>query len=372
MTFFLFFKQIVDMLYNLKWLDGIMVLLVLVMLVYQYHLTRPDIKKMICSADIIVATLIILFTISFLKDVTQYLTYIKVLSAFLIYFLGRMYYERILECSEALSSAAYLIIGLNFLHRVFTYKTSFFSVQNANGDFYSCDTEMAFAMVLGFIFIGMFARKSIKKIITMLIICPLMIINSDAGIQTILFAVILFVMLMYVIEIALQKKRLAMIGLSLIITGLLIVVFLVHMPLITSDSNQIWVVLGNNHLLSAAHMDSRISEWKAIFDSKRPNSILEILFGLNLTTSAPLNSMYLKTYYSMGLTGILLTLALIIRTFLAANKGDDRKSFYLTVMTAILVLGSGVATNSMERLQMSWFIMLFTGMVISASVYNPQ
>lgn len=371
MTFFLFFKQIVDMLYSLKWLDIVMVLLVVMMLFYQYKLTRPDLKSMICSADIIVACLAVLVTASFIRDVSMYITYIKVMSAFLLYFMGRLYYERILECSAALATAAYFVIYLNFFHRIFTYGISLFSVDNAFGDFYANDTEMAFAMILGFIFIGMFARKSLFKLFTMILVCPYMVIFSDAGVQMVLFAVIFVVMLMYILEVALNQKRLAMVGLGLIIVSLLAVVVLVYIPVFSGDSSRIQSAFGWSRILSVSHMDFRYNEWNAILDQSRPTGLFENLFGLSLNTGALLRSLYLKAYYSLGIVGMVFSLALIIRTFIAAYKGEDRKSFYVTVMTSILVLGSGVTVNSMEILQMSWFIMLFAGMVISAEKMSP-
>ena len=47
-------------------------------------------------------------------------------------------------------------------------------------------------------------------------------------------------------------------------------------------------------------------------------------------------------------------------------KVEDRKTFYLAVILAVLLLGSGVTVNSMEVTQMSWFPLLFSGMVISS------
>ena len=48
------------------------------------------------------------------------------------------------------------------------------------------------------------------------------------------------------------------------------------------------------------------------------------------------------------------------------TKFEDRKTFYLAVIMAVLLLGSGVKVNSMESTQMSWFPLLFSGMVISS------
>ena len=51
---------------------------------------------------------------------------------------------------------------------------------------------------------------------------------------------------------------------------------------------------------------------------------------------------------------------------LAGLFAKDRKSFYILAAIALLTLLSGVTINSMETTQMSWFMMLFAGMVVSA------
>ncbi len=106
------------MLYQLQWLDLVMVIAVIPMLMYQYLLVRPDVKKMLRIPDVIIFALILLITVSFAKDTVSYREYVKVLSAFLLYFMGRLYYDRIIECDDALSLASYCIVYLNFLHRI--------------------------------------------------------------------------------------------------------------------------------------------------------------------------------------------------------------------------------------------------------------
>ena len=64
--------------------------------------------------------------------------------------------------------------------------------------------------------------------------------------------------------------------------------------------------------------------------------------------------------------GIGLSLLTIISILYYVMRVEDRKTFYLAVIMAILLLGSGVTVNSMESTQMSWFPMLFAGMVISS------
>lgn len=367
MSIFLFIKQFVDMLYKWQWLDVVMVLLVVAMLGYQYLLVRPDLKKEFRAADFVVMTMVILSTISFFRDVTAYQAYIKVMSAYLMYFMGRLYYDRILECDDALALSSYLVIYINFIHRLVVFGTKAIQVKNASGDFYYYDTDMAYAVVLAFIFVAMFSRNSVFKLVTLTLVCPYMVICSDAGIQAILLMVIAVVLLMYVLEVALNKKKLAMAGLGIIIIGLLAAVAIIYAPLLTQNTSGTWALFGGGTALDIANMESRYAEWRSVFEIRKPMGVLEILFGISFNTYQPLMSLYLKALYTLGVIGLVLGIGLIFQVFMAAYKGEDRKSFYVTVMLAILMLGSGVTFNTMESLQMSWFMMLFAGMVISAS-----
>ena len=68
MSFFLFVKQIVDMLYSYKILDYFMVGLILLMLVYQIMLVRPDFRTMFTKEDGIVMAICGLLTINYMKS----------------------------------------------------------------------------------------------------------------------------------------------------------------------------------------------------------------------------------------------------------------------------------------------------------------
>ena len=64
MTLFLFLKQFVDMFYQYHWLDYMMVSLVVIMLIYQLLLVRPNVKKHFTVSDGIIVVLSILLTFS--------------------------------------------------------------------------------------------------------------------------------------------------------------------------------------------------------------------------------------------------------------------------------------------------------------------
>ena len=366
MAFFLFVKQFVDMLYQYQALDYIMVIMVLLMLVYQTALVRPDIRKRFMLTDGVILLLGLLLTITFIRSGSGYQTYFKVMSAFLVYFMGRVYYDRVKECYGTLSLAAYLIVYINFLVRIARFGITFTKVADAGGDLYYYDTDMAFAMILAMVFIAMFGRNSVFKLFTIFIVCPYMVFFSDAGIQMVLMIAVYAIIFIYVMELVLRNRKFTGILLSVMILGLLGIVTVIYMPVLGFDNPEFVINLFRSRFLNNQSMYSRYAEWKMILDSCKGQGLFAALFGIGMGTEIPIRSLYIKIFYSLGYVGLGLALLLIISIMYYVIKVEDRKTFYLAVIMAVLLFGSGVAVNSMESTQMSWFPLLFSGMVISS------
>lgn len=374
MSFFLFVKQIVDMLYSYKILDYFMVGLILLMLVYQIMLVRPDFRIMFTMADGFVIALSGLLTINFIKNTSEYETYFKILSAFLMYFVGRIYYERIQECYGALVSSAYIVVYLNLFHRISNFRDRLFQVTNADGDLYYYDTDMAFAMILAFVFIAMFGKNSVFKLFTILLVCPYMVFYSDAGIQKVLLLVVMAIILVYIMELILRKQKLSNIVLIGMLTGMIAVVVLLYLPLTgVGDVDKIAGVF-RGRFLDFQNMNARYDAWEEVLELGKKQGILGQIFGNSLSVGAGtgiyVESLYIKTYYTLGWLGLLLVLGMLIAVIRYIVMVKDRKTFYLMVMMVVILLGTGVAINSMERVQMSWFPMMFAGMVVSSVEAN--
>ena len=366
MTFFLFAKQIVDMLYQYRVLDYIMVVMVLLLLIYQVALVRPDIRRHFTVADGIVLLLTVLLTISFLKTMTGYQIYFKVMSAFLIYFVGRIYYDRIKECYGALVSAAYIVIYLNFFTRIYRFGLSFAQVENAGGDLYYHDTDMAFAMILAMVFITIFGKNSLFKIVTSFVICPYMVFCSDAGIQKILMLAVYAVMVIYLMELVFNKRKLSGALLVTMLLGLLGIVVVIYLPVMGFDNVDMILGLFNGRFLDNSNMYARYGDWAEIMKICSKQGIAAKLFGISMGSEISIQSLYIKILFALGYTGLLLAVLLIISIMHYVVRVNDRKVFYLAVIMAVLLLGTGVTVNSMEATQMSWFPLLFAGMVISS------
>lgn len=365
MTLFLFLKQIVDVLYQYHWMDYMMVLLVVILLIYQLLLVRPDIKKNFTASDSIIVLCGLLLTLSFCRDFGQYGIYFKVLSAFLMYFVGRVYYDRIQECLGALVSAGYGIVYLNFFHRLAQFGVDFLKVNNAGGDLYYYDTDMAFAMILAMVFIGMFGRNTLLKCFTVFLVCPYMVLCSDAGIQKILMFVVYVLMLIYLVEKITDKKKTADRILTVVVAGLLLVVGILHLPIFTNIDSKAFLSPITGNLLNSEHMMGRYQGWKEAWKGIADSSLLQQLFGHGLKYPN-MGSLYMKTLYSLGFAGIILLVAFVVSVVYYCVRVKDRKTFYTTIILTVMLLGTGVTVISMEATQMSWFPMMFAGMVISS------
>lgn len=363
MSLFLFLKQIVDVLYPYHWLDYLMVIMVIIALIYQILLVRPDIKENAALSDVIMVLFTVLLTLSFIKNRNAYGIYVKVLSAFLMYFVGRIYYERIKECSGALVTASYIIVYINFFYRLYCFGADFLKVSNAEGDLYYYDTDMAFAMILALCFIGMFGRNTLRKYITIFLVCPYMVLFSDAGIQKMLLVVIVFLMLLYLIEKVTGKRRIINAALLVVVLGLLSFIVILMFPVITGKTDVIFDIGVNDNVLNVKNMYTRYENWREVWLIFQNTGVTEKLFGVDL--AAHVSSLYLKTIYSVGIVGFVLLFIFVISVAYYVVKIEDRKTFYITVLLAVMLLGTGVTVSSMEATQMSWFPLMFSGMVVS-------
>ena len=368
MSIFLFLKQITDMFYQYKLWDTLMVVWVILLLAYQVALVRPDIRKSFSFTDAVVLGLAGLLTINFLRFHSGYQMYFKVLSAFLMYFVGRIYYDRIKECGGALVAAAYIVVYANLIDRIYRFGFSLTKVENAGGDFYFQDTDMAFAMILALVFITMLGKNTVLKLVTIFLVCPYMILFSDAGIQVMLMLAIYFIFALYVVELAFRKKKAANCILVVLLLGMVALVTLLYLPVFGIDKDSFLPMFFHNRFLNNENMKFRYATWINAMQQTERGTLLQKLLGFGMGTDLEIDSLYIKIYYAMGWTGIVLAVLFLVSILRKVAKMEDRKTFYLLIMLAILLLGTGVTVNSIEYTQMSWFPLLFAGMVISSTV----
>lgn len=365
MNLFLFAKQFVDMLYPYQGLDYIMVFIALYMIGYQLILVRPNIVHKSTSQDYALALIAIILSVHFLFTRGGYHSYVKVLSAILLYFLGRICYERVLECNRALVFASYLIIYINFLYRLWNLGSELLHVQDVGGDLYYYDADMAFAVILSAIFIAFLGKTTFYKMVTLLFVAPCMVVFSEAGIQTILFGCVYAIILIYLAEKLLRKRKVGSLLLWVLVTVLIFCIVLIHLPAFGVLNQERIASLFSNSLLNGKNMFRLYQRWNDALRQMWESGWMHRLFGLGVNRG--IESIYIKTIYSTGIIGTAASIYFIFSSMKQIKYVEDRRMLYLMVSCFILFLGSGVMNNSLESTQMSWFPFLYMGMTVSAT-----
>lgn len=365
MSIFLFLKQIVDMLYPYHFLDYAMVGMALIALIYQLILVRPSLKKEICFTDVVVLLLGGIILVHYLENpVGNHSVTMKLGSAFLLYFLGRIYHERLEECSPALVGSSYIVVYANMIHRLVFFHSDFWGLKDARGDLFFNDTDLGFGLLIALIFIVMYARNGILKLVTVFFVIPVLLFNSCAGVQKILFIAIFILLLIYVFEVMGVPRKVSNGILLTGILGLFALIVTLMLPVFTGGINFLYNIL-EGKWISASTISERIGEWDVIWNQVKGASLIRKLFGISLT-GRPFNQ-YISILYTTGFIGVVLSLLYLFSILKNITSVKDRKMFYIWTLITILFLGSSILNNCMEFTQCSWFFMMYGGMVVSNS-----
>ena len=382
MNLFLFLKQIADMLYAWQFLDYGMVLFAGFMLVYQVILVHSSPKNLV-HADYMVLALVVLATISCLITPEGYDVYFKVLSAYMLYFVGRVYAERIEECTSAPVWGAYLVIWLNFFHRVWRYKGLFQHMDN-NGEFYYFKTDLTFGMLTGVIFITIWGKNRILKWVTIALVVPYMTLYSLSRSGWAMIVPLYFLLLCYLIE-KYRGERLK-VSPRLLLGGVFAVVLMIllaitYYAMLLPELNL--ASLQEHFTRTRGVLHTRGEIWPILWENLLHMPWLNRIFGagwvgdtlLLLHYDKPANeshSLYMKLLFSTGFLGIAVFATFSVFLFLLIRKMKNRELFYLLCGFWFLFLGFGITYSSITSVQMSWFPFLFAGMAVSEWVQQEK
>ncbi len=360
MTLLLFLKQIIDMLYDYRLPDYLMVAGVIVVTCYQIYLVRPK-KIHVMLTDICIILLSVLSISAYIRGgICDFRVLSKILSSFLIYFVGRLCYERIAEGTYALALASYIVVYCNLVTRIMNVG---FSTKTDAGIYY-CGTDLGYAMILAIIFIAMYSKNGIMKFVTIFVACPYMIMCADAGVQQILMVVVYVVLLIYMAELAVKKRAFSDWILPIAIVGLILVEIALILPCIIGNSENPIISFIDRYVGNTANITSRYAVWGNIWTELGTKGTAGYLFGIGNNLAA--HNQYMTILNIMGFSGIIIMFVFIISICALTIKAKDRKTYYVTAMLAIIFLGTCINVDGIEFTQISWFPMMYGGLVATA------
>lgn len=378
MTIFLFLKQVVDMFYEHIWLDVVMSAALVVLIISQTLRLMPEkvdmsnIKRIVKLPDICLACVTVILVCHMVfeagrKDYGFIIKDAKLVTAILMYVLGRIAYERIFEGTKALAISAYIVIYTNVCIRIVSYGLSnFFDITQAYNGIYYYGTDLSFAVLMAMIFVGMYGRNSLLKFLTLFLVCPFMIISSKASVQIILMVVTYVLLFMFMAERAVKRRRFTDFILPSAIVVLLLIITVLYIPGLSGSSEGMLINAFEAMNISMKDFITRYDKWNDVFNRLSTANWGELLFGISVNDSEGIASEYLGMLYSIGIIGLVFASMFILSIAGCAVKIYDRKTYYVTVMLAILFLGTSINVRSMMFTQISWLPLLYAGMAVSA------
>lgn len=382
MSIFLFLKQIIDIFYGFRFADYCMATGAVILIVNQLWLNRADngeklkVKLLVPDICIIVISVILLINMCIQlaenQNFQMFYMYGKIGSAVLLYSLGRLCYKRIDECAFAILSSSYIIVYANLIYRIFNLGMDIFTSNDPHGDMYYYDTDMAFSITMAMIFISILGRNTIIKFFTIFAVCPFMVFHSGGDVQKVLMCVLFVILFIYMGERAVKRRKITNLILPLSIIIMMIILVMIVAPVFTGNTDGVILTFLNKYIIGTENIFNRYVAWRGLWNDIGLSSVKELLIGKGIAIGFNIENAYLSILYAIGIVGIVFAAVFVLSICGVAMRIEDRPTYYITVMLAILFLGTCMNKNGMEYTQMSWFTMLYFGMGASYSAKNKD
>lgn len=354
------------MFYQIQFLDILLTGFAVVLLIHAA--CQRKLKGKIC--DLFVVIMILLFTISFLKDISYFRDYVKIISAFLLYFLGRYYVDDADIISRTLSCAFLCAFVINVIYCILGFGTVIWGNALTYRGLYFFKTD--FTAMIAYFLLFYFIKKRKYNILDyiLLFMAGYFTILANTRIYYLIFALLLCLILMYKNDQKLISVKNCMLICSFAVIGVLGVMILPRLS-IFADRQMISLKINSvADLFNASNTQGRNKIWTTLFTAFFDQNILTQLLGAELSFNDKFgmagfneHSSYVKIVLNTGYIGLLLWVLFVIAILIFIVKEKNKKLSYLCVMLLIVYSIAGITEPVNLFTSTSWFPMLYCGMI---------
>ncbi|MBR2340462.1 MAG: O-antigen ligase family protein [Clostridia bacterium] len=425
--FLLFFKPIVDMLWDVAILDYALLAYAIAILAYNL-IKRPDVFKRFRLMDYLCFAILFLMVLAFFRNTDGFRVFVKTASQFILFFIGRYCHEKTDKCITALRYSSFVVVGVNALVLFIGFFNGLgFQMWGGALTFsgtYYFKTDLALAMTQCLIFI-LFVKKLRWYNYTLAVLASVMIFLSNARISFVIAFMIFGLVFLYKIS-RFLKRRIRIFDLRLIATmGICVALaiaslfVLSKLPIAESlghislsvDNSQVQGDLpitdggGNtvtdtdgdgtvdeeaesdeftfatikNKIVSLwlkvytpANTQGRSTIWRYLVEDFSSRDLTSRLFGIDFVSDlyevmpgffADSHNAYLKTMYSIGILGLILFFAFLIIVILKLTYKSQNKIFFIVLQLMCVLLTVSFTTPACQTTQYTWVPMMFLGLL---------
>lgn len=356
-----------DILYDVIIIDAILLALAGVLLLFCVKTQGLTLNSM----DACIVVLCVLFTFSYFKSNNAYFDYIKIMSAFCIYFLGKynvVTSTPLIKQMAQMFSVAMLIncIAIVSGHGVINW----YGAITLNGLYYF-KTDLALAIAYFTIFQMLVCPKLKPRWFIVVAFAGVLTFFTNARIYYLIFAVLLFLYYMY------HQKMRFQLSIRLILSLVALGVFSIAALMIVANSaiaqelNLIAISISSPaDLLSHSNLQGRNVIWGNLFADFNQESIFSQLFGTRLDyhfdssrNGQDEHSTFVKVIITTGYVGFIALMLFCWKVYKKIQTCQDLQLVYAVLMLAALFFISGISTSVILTTPNSWLPFFFFGML---------
>lgn len=365
---FWFLKFIFDLFYQFKILSliisGIAILLLIV------SLSKQSIK--FNKLDLIVILMILLWSISFFKSPSYYIDYFKIISAFVLYFLGRLYSTEEEKIENTITKTLLLVLIVNLIICLIGRGSIVWGSAITLRGLYYFKTDFSCMLSFFLIFWLMNCPYSKRVKIFFAIIAIILIILANSRIYYLITGIILLIIYMYKKE----KKIFTLKNIIIVLATSILLIFGISMLSKLSFFSDRNLISLNFHsfedIFNASNTQGRNEIWEKLLTNFNNQSITTKILGAELSfndnygyRSFSEHSTYIKTLINTGYLGVLLFVIFIIKVFKSLLKLKNKKLEFITILLLMVFLISGFSSPTILYINCSWLPMFYIGTCIS-------
>lgn len=381
MDYFIFFKTIADMFYSVAFLDYIMMAVASVLFVVS--LTRLPPKYLI---DFCAIFFMVLLTFTIIRNTEGVTNYIKTISAFFLYFIGRYYYRDYHKAEKALVKSYYIVVLVNFIMMILGLGYIIWGSALTFRGMYYYKTDLGISMIYAISAFAFFDVTNKKIIVAEWIIIGIIILRSNTRAAMIIYLLVLGLWFLFLRE--KKSTKILKINLKYVIGVIILVIvalYIVSWLLSLSVFKNLHFINFNftkfSDLYSDDNMQGRNNVWQSIIENFNNASLWQRIFGIDFVSDRYISwdgsvydshNAYLKILFTTGYLGLLTYILFILLCVLRLNNLKDRSLFYFNLSILITFLCQSISQSSIEFTQMTWIFMFFIGCGVSMSYYDES
>jgi len=360
-------KPIVDMFYELRVLDGVLLVVALALVVVLsvcngLKVSRVDVVPILWMLMIILSVLIS-------RENTMWNPVIKLLSIFPIYYLGKYVpADQNLKAQGMLRGTLLIVLSINVL-TLLCGKGYQVWAQDANtfSGLYYFKTDLALAMAQVILFILVYRSAKWYHWFACVAAAGLMILSNSR----IYFAVTLILICICGIWFRwrgtkIEFKKISIFAITAILASVLLIAVMAQIPFFKSRHFISFTLDGSIKDILVYNLMFRNIIWTDVLKAYLKSGCFHILFGNGCNVNMPwhdAHSMYVATVYNFGIIGIVLLIMLLVWAWCLIRDGSDNQDYFLNLGLWIIILVAGISYVTTESTQYTWITGFYIGMI---------